>query len=161
MPTSKYFSKKVRAEGYVFDSGDERDRFFELRLMQVAGQITGLTVHPTYLLQDKFRYHGESSQFYGKAIQDIEYEADFAYQETARPMTTVVEDVKVVRTVAFKLKMKFFLMMYPELDFRIIGDPPKKKHKDKLPKGWEKRILSDTSARAFELRGDKVYGECP
>lgn len=108
---SKYNNRKIEADGYTFDSIAEYHRYTELKLLQIAGEISNLRVHPVYPLQKSFLTPE------GKSVRSIKYEADFDYQEND---VTVVEDVKGVETAVFKLKHKMFLQKYPEIVFRII-----------------------------------------
>jgi len=108
---NKYNNRRAEGDGYTFDSIDESRRYAELKLLQRAGEISDLRVHPVYLLQKSFRTPE------GKSVRSIKYEADFDYVENG---VTVVEDVKGVETAAFKLKHKMFLKKYPEIVFRII-----------------------------------------
>lgn len=112
---NKYNAKKTPYDGYVFDSGKECRRYKELRLLEKAGVITGLYVHPNFILQEGFIWRG-------KKIRPITYEADFMYKENG---ITIVEDVKggkATQTQLFKVKVKMFKKLYPELDFRIVEE---------------------------------------
>ena len=109
---SKYNAKKVHAEGYIFDSLMEYERYKELMLMQQAGVISHLVVHPVFLLQENFKDAAT-----GKRHRAITYEGDFQYLENG---ATVVEDVKGKSTDLFRLKWKMFRKLYPNLDARIV-----------------------------------------
>lgn len=107
---SKYYSRKIHAGDYTFDSKLEYARYRELCLLQKAGQISGLEVHPKFLLQEKFKYQG-------KIIHAIHYIADFAYIENDKK---IVEDAKGFITNVFRLKHKLFLRQYGDsIEFRI------------------------------------------
>jgi len=108
----KYGNVKTKLDGYVFDSKAEADRYQQLRLLQKAGQISELEVHPKFVLQWGFR------DGMGKWRRAISYEADFQYWEGER---FVVEDVKGKRTAVFNLKLKLFLYRYRNCDFRLIS----------------------------------------
>lgn len=108
---SKYGNKRVEADGYKFDSMAERDRYYQLKLMQQAGGISNLRVHPTYVLQEKFKDRD------GKTHQAIVYEGDFEYVHDG---DVVCEDVKGVETPVFKLKYKLFLARHRNVDLRLI-----------------------------------------
>jgi hypothetical protein len=111
---TKYHNRKVKADGYTFDSLAEYARYRELRLLETAGVITALEVHPTYLLQPGFRYHR-------KAERAINYEADFQYVDLETG-ARIVEDVKGKKTEGYKLKRKLFLAKYgDDYDFREIA----------------------------------------
>lgn len=107
---SKYGNKPVKADGHRFDSQAEYRRYCELLLLQKAGEITELRVHPKYEIHPAFKHDG-------KRYSAIRYEGDFEYTEDGK---TVVEDVKGVETAVFKLKQKMLLCRYPDIDFRII-----------------------------------------
>lgn len=76
--------RKVFYDGYTFDSMVEGERYKELRLLEKAGQIKDLEVHPEYLFVVNEQRIGT-------------YTADFRYWENGeRPdlLYRVVEDVK-------------------------------------------------------------------
>jgi hypothetical protein len=109
---SKYGNKKITIDNIVFDSQAEARRYGELRLLESAGAITNITVHPSYQLQDGFIYRG-------KKIRSITYTADFTYWDN-NINDIVIEDVKGVQTEAFKIKWKLALNLFPEYDWRIV-----------------------------------------
>ena len=76
----------------------------ELKLLEKAGVISCLEVHPCYQLQEGYP-HPET----GKRVRPIYYEADFEYIEEGK---TVIEDVKGRETAVFKLKRKLFEYKY-------------------------------------------------
>ena len=110
MARSKYGNRRVKADGYSFDSQAEHRRFIDLQTVEQGGLITALTVHPRYKVLDSYTYQG-------KRKQGIVYEGDFSYVEDGQ---LVVEDVKGRETEGFKLKRKLFEARYPEIDLRII-----------------------------------------
>ena len=110
---SKYHAKKLRLDGYTFDSKAEAKRYKDLRLMEGNGDIFGLVVHPKFVLQPAFLYMG-------KRIRAITYTADFEYIENGE---RVVEDVKggqATITQAFRIKWKIAKRLMPYIDFRIV-----------------------------------------
>lgn len=107
---NKFNAQKTKIGQYTFDSKKEAGRFMGLRLLVRAGEITDLKVHPKFILQEGFIYHG-------RKIQPITYTADFMYQEKG---ITIVEDVKGMQTQLFKVKWKMAKYKYPELIFRIV-----------------------------------------
>lgn len=109
---SKYGNVKTEIDGIKFDSKKEARRYGELRLFEKAGEITNLTVHPKFVLQEGFIWHR-------KKIRPITYSADFMYQENGQ---IIVEDVKGVQTQLFRVKAKMFKRKYPELVFRIVEE---------------------------------------
>ena len=124
MARNKYRAKKETVDGYTFDSRKEARRYVSLKMLQMAEEITDLTVHPKFVLQEGFIWHG-------KSVRPITYSADFMYH-TNKPDTdypnayiTVVEDVKggkATQTRHFKDKVKMLKKKYPELDFRIVTE---------------------------------------
>lgn len=113
MARSKYGNKTAYADGYRFDSLAEYHRYMELKLLETAGELSDLRVHPRYLLQEGFRYKG-------KTERPIYYEADFEYLDT-ETSTRVVEDVKGKRTSVYTLKRKLFLAKHRHFDFREVA----------------------------------------
>ena len=108
---SKYKSRVAEVAGLRFDSQAEARRYSELAILEAAGAISGLAVHPRYELQAAFTDNA------GQRWAAILYEADFAYTEDGAP---VVEDVKGCATAAWRLKRKLFLYRYPALTLRVI-----------------------------------------
>ena len=106
----KYNAKAQDEDGFHFDSKAELRRYRDLRLMYGFKKIDDFEVHPVFVLIDDFVYQG-------KKIRGIRYEADFRYTENG---VTVIEEVKGVRTKEFNLKLKLFMVRYPEYDFRLI-----------------------------------------
>jgi hypothetical protein len=102
---SKYGNRKVKYDGYTFDSLAERDRYIQLRFMEQEGEITALCVHPRYELIAAY----EKNE---RKIRAAHYEADFEYRSNDDG-TLIIEDVKGVQTAVFKLKRKLFESMYP------------------------------------------------
>lgn len=97
---SKYFAKKVTADGITFDSNHEFLRYQELIVLKNEGKIINLVVHPTFKLQDEFEKNGVK-------YTPINYEADFSYIVTEND-EFVIEDVKGFETDEFKLHKKMF-----------------------------------------------------
>jgi hypothetical protein len=87
---SKYGNRPLEIDGYRFASKAEARRYRELRLMERAGEIGGLLVHPDFPLTVN-------------GVKVATYVADFAYWDRGR---FVVEDVKGVRTPLYKLKVR-------------------------------------------------------
>ena len=91
---SKYRNKKVDFDGYRFDSLKEMRRFKELKLLENAGEIKALVVHPIYRLD----------------INDehiCKYIADFNYKTKSGQI--IVEDVKspiTKKLPVYRLKKK-------------------------------------------------------
>lgn len=87
---SKYRAVKQTVDGHCFDSKREAKRYGELKLLERAKEISGLTIQPKY----KIAING---------IPCFEYRADFLYHENG---ALVVEDAKGFRTEVYKIKKK-------------------------------------------------------
>ena len=91
----KYGNEPCELDGIRFDSRKEAARWGELRLMERAGLVSGLVVHPPFDLDVN-----------GTVV--CRYVADFAYDEVASG-ERVVEDVKSAatrRNRVYRLKKK-------------------------------------------------------
>ena len=116
---NKYHNKKYMRDGILFDSQKEARRYVELKAMQNAGIIQDLQLQVKYVLiptQLEFcneiyksgRRKGCFKQ--GKILErECSYIADFVYWENGK---IVVEDVKGMRTEAYKIKRKLMLKEY-------------------------------------------------
>lgn len=89
---NKYNARPVDADGFRFDSLAEYRRYSELNLLQEAGLIRNLKVHPRFPIVIN-------------GVKICAYEADFQYDDVESGLN-VVEDVKGVRTAVFVLKKK-------------------------------------------------------
>jgi hypothetical protein len=110
MASNKHNARKVHADGYVFDSGAEYYRYRQLLILQAAGEISGLIVHPRYVLVEPFTYNG-------KRQKAETYEPDFVYMEDGH---MVAEDVKGQRLPLYRIKSKLFMLKFPHIEFREI-----------------------------------------
>lgn len=81
----------------TFDSQKEARRYDELALLLKAGKISNLRLQQTFTLQDG--YISAS----GDAVRALTYKADFFYTSDGK---SIVEDVKGVKTEAYKIKKK-------------------------------------------------------
>lgn len=119
----KYGNKKAVVDGITFDSQKEANRYRELKLLERAGKITGLTLQAEFELipaqYEKFERYGKN----GKRLKDGErciekscvYKADFVYVADGK---LVVEDTKGYRDPSsagyakFIIKRKLMLWRY-------------------------------------------------
>lgn len=92
MSPPKYGNRRIRTEEGWFDSQREFRRWGELKLLQLAGQITNLKRQVPFELMPKFAGHRATF-----------YVADFVYEEKGK---TVVEDSKGYRNRLYQLKRK-------------------------------------------------------
>ena len=111
MSYNKYGNKKVKLDGYTFDSKREAKYYLEYKTLARVGKITELTLQPSFILQDKFKDRE------GVSHRAIKYVADFKFVENGE---TVVVDVKGFLTDTFKMKKKMFLFKYQDLVFREV-----------------------------------------
>jgi len=109
---NKYNAKKVKADGYTFDSQAEYRRYLELKQLFDAGVIGSLEVHPKYSLLAPF------TDSFGVKHPGITYEADFCYYDEDGQF--IAEDVKGVKTAVFKLKRQLFCEQHPEIKLVLV-----------------------------------------
>ena len=95
---NKFGAKYTQIDGLVFDSKREAARYIDLKLLQQAGKISGLTCQVPFVLAPGCRLHGDK-----RSRPPIRYKADFVY--SALPSgVVVVEDVKGMDTPMGRLK---------------------------------------------------------
>lgn len=110
----KYKNEKVRDGGETYDSRKEYRRAKELALMEQAGEIENLRRQVKYVLIPTQRGPEETGPRGGRhpgplLEKECSYVADFVYDEGGE---TVVEDVKGIRTEAYKIKRKLMLWIH-------------------------------------------------
>lgn len=99
-PRGKFGNEKCEADGHKFDSLRERNRYLDLKLLQRAGEISGLELQPKYPLEVMRLIDGKlqsvpikiRSKGYPNGRR-CSWRADFRYQDK-RTGQQVVEDVK-------------------------------------------------------------------
>ena len=107
-------ARRTKVDGIWFASKVEARRYGELKLLEKAGEISFLRVHPRYRLIDGGRDRD------GNVIRPIDYIGDFDYYEGVQ---WIVEDVKgktAKLTDVFAIKYKLFRLKYQDIDFRIV-----------------------------------------
>ena len=109
---SKYNNKRITIDGITFDSLAEERRYRELLLLERAGEILDLKVHPKYLLYEKF------TDDYGVHHRSITYIGDFEYRWENGQI--ICEDVKGVETAVFRLKAELMARRYPNVMLKIV-----------------------------------------
>jgi len=100
---AKYNNKKVMLDGIEFDSVIESKRYSELRLLQLAGEISDLTLQPSYRIE------------INGALVCV-YNADFEYRENN---TLIAEDVKGMREPPSEYAIKAKLLIASRPDIRL------------------------------------------
>jgi len=106
---SKYNNIKTIRGGIKFDSKKEANRYTELRLLEKAGKIEYLRTQVKFDLIPTIKRPS-------KTLSKVTYTCDFMYKEGSN---TIVEDVKGFETAVFKIKMRLFLLKYPQYIFRV------------------------------------------
>lgn len=101
---AKYHNKKVKYDGYTFDSIREKNYYIKLKLLEKAGKIKELELQKEYELQPSFKLNNKTSR-------KITYRADFTYKTTEDDKLHVI-DVKGFRTDVYRLKKKLFEYKY-------------------------------------------------
>jgi Protein of unknown function (DUF1064) len=101
---SKYGNRRTVVDGITFASKKEARRWQELKLLRIAKVITGLEQQPRFPIIIS-----------GKRV--FTYVGDFMYFENG---VKVVEDVKGVKTDAFRIKWTLCKTLWPEIDWRIV-----------------------------------------
>lgn len=101
---AKYHNKKVKYDGYTFDSIKEKNYYIKLKLLEKAGKIKELELQKEYELQPSFKLNNKTSR-------KITYRADFTYKTTEDDKLHVV-DIKGFRTDVYRLKKKIFEYKY-------------------------------------------------
>ena len=101
---AKYHNKKVKYDGYTFDSIREKNYYIKLKLLEKAGKIKELELQKEFELQPSFKLNNKTSR-------KITYRADFTYKTTEDDKLHVI-DVKGFRTDVYRLKKKLFEYKY-------------------------------------------------
>lgn len=100
---TKYGNEKTEVDGIVFDSQKEANRYRELKMLEKAGEISGLKLQEKYELIPAIYEDGVRIQ------RAVYYVADFVYRENGEE---IVEDVKGMKTEVYKLKKKLMRWRY-------------------------------------------------
>lgn len=108
----KYGNRKTTVDGITFASKIEAQRYQELKLLQRAGEISGLKTQVAFQLLPSFRKNG-------KTYRPTYYVADFTYYDH-RAKKHVVEDTKGYKTQLYQLKKKIFEYVYPDLTIKEV-----------------------------------------
>jgi hypothetical protein len=111
---NKYGAKKsLCAQGHTHDSKREAARCDHLHLLELAGEIMDLEVHP------QFWFEIDGKQLKHLNGHRVGYKADFLYTD----MTTaarVVEDVKGMTARDWPLRKAIFSALNPHLELRVV-----------------------------------------
>lgn len=114
---NKYHNSAVIVDGISFQSMKEARRWRELKLMESAGMIHGLTRQKKYVLipaqREPDTVGKRGGKIKGKLIErEVSYIADFMYYD--KDGNAVVEDVKspATKTKEYIIKRKLLLFKY-------------------------------------------------
>jgi len=116
---SKYLNIKATRNGQVYDSKAEAARYTELRLLEMAGEISDLERQPKYTVLDGFR------DGFGKWHRVVTWTPDYRYFDK-QAGHWVVEDVKggdgrwSTKTTDWSLRTKLFRLRYPDIEVRVV-----------------------------------------
>jgi len=100
---NKYRAQKTRLDGFTFDSKREAAHYAELKLLEKAGHVNAIEVHP------RFNLHATGSDGIKRKIG--QYEADFRYW-CCRRKERVIADVKGYFTDLSRWKIRHFEAEY-------------------------------------------------
>jgi hypothetical protein len=106
IPKNKYNAIKIEVDGIKFDSRAEARRYRDLTILQGAGKISDLETHKKFdLIGHVFNRDAN------KMEKGVSYICDFFYYDK-EVEAYVIEDVKGVKTAAYKIKKKLFLLIF-------------------------------------------------
>ena len=94
---TKYGARRTEVDGHSFASQREANRYGELRLLEQAGEISGLELQPKFPLIVN-----------GQKVAT--YIGDFRYMDATGAV--VVEDAKGVRTPLYRHKKRLLSALY-------------------------------------------------
>lgn len=117
MNFNKYQAIKTTVDGIEFDSRKEARRYQELKLLQMAGEISNLRMQVRYELipaqYEEIERYGKRGQKLKPKRKLIEYPvyyiADFVYVKEGQE---IVEDAKGMKTKDYILKRKLMLWIH-------------------------------------------------
>lgn len=107
----KYSNVKTEVDGILFDSKKEANRYVALKLLERIGDIEDLVLQPKFLIADAVILDGRKQRA-------RYYIADFQYVDAATGKT-VVEDVKGIKTAAYRAK-RHQMMLAHEIEVKEV-----------------------------------------
>lgn len=116
---NKFNAKKVREDGYTFDSMAEWRQYLKLRQMQQDREISDLRVHPQFTLRERMQLTLANGK--RELLSAIHHRPDFGFTENGRQ---VVLEVKGVRTQDWKMRYNLFRREFPSIEYRIVEAKP-------------------------------------
>lgn len=118
---NKYGAIPTVVDNIKFDSKMESQYYQQLKLMERAGIITELSMHPQFVLVEPFKKAG-------KRKRGIKYTADFMYKDEHG--NSIVVDVKGAIARDFSLRRTLFDSKYPDITLKVVT---------KKGRGWEEK----------------------
>jgi len=118
---NKYGAIPTVVDNIQFDSKMESQYYQHLKLMERAGLITELSLHPKFILLEPFKK-------FGKRRTGIKYTADFMYKDEHGK--SIVVDVKGAIARDFSLRRALFDSKFPDITLRVVT---------KKGRGWEEK----------------------
>ena len=107
----KYRNEKTIIDSIMFQSKKESNRYFELKMLQKAGEISGLELQPKFMIIPHVLWNG-------KILKTRFYIADFAYYENCKKTVEDVKSVIIRKNPVYTLKRQLFLLKYPGIVFK-------------------------------------------
>lgn len=109
---NKYSAVKTTVDGIEFASKKEAKRYSELKLLERAGEISGLTLQPVYILLVN-------------GVRVGRYTPDFLYHELAKKNYSaksklVVEECKGFKVRDYVLRRNVFRALNPDIEHREV-----------------------------------------
>lgn len=108
MKAPKYKASPVMIDGIRFASQAEGARYRALKLLERAGEITGLELQPVFVLAPGVLVPGEK-----RKRPALRYFADFRYRDSCG--REIVEDSKGKETPVFRMKMHLLALQGVEI----------------------------------------------
>jgi len=105
---NKYNNSKPTIDGITFDSKKEADYYCDLKLLKKAGKIKDFELQPKFWLLGP-----ENDKVTGNGVY---YKADFKIINNDD--SEAIVDTKGYKTQVFKLKKKWLLYKYPNINFK-------------------------------------------
>jgi len=100
----KYNNTPTYVDGFRFDSKAEARRYQDLKLLQQAGQVEHIDIHPRFYLAPEITYTADFMVYYKNGLIEVE--------DVKSPATAKKE--------SFKIKQKLFNQLHALAPLRII-----------------------------------------
>lgn len=149
-PRPKYKNRRQRVDGIFFDSGAEVTRYCELRLLEKAGEISGLTPSPEHPKKKRYEFIKDGKPLVIRSARypngrRVKYTPDFVYRD--RRGRVVVEDVKGNSAVTnlSDSKIRIALMeLFHGIKVKVVERGPKSRRQAKGQGDNSVRVETDS-----------------